>query len=951
MLPPRLKLPLRPCHPSWSTIQVCWASDVPGDSPQIKLGRRRQTLVAGRISAQASSDVPKINIATAPSISTSTDTPKDQKQEPTTTKTRWWKPIWGNISSSDLEQPAASMSNGQQGSSVVEIGAREPTNTDKTSHSASLKIRRYASVKGSAPPRKRIGKPVSGIGSLTRMKQRSVECSRLDQFRKDKDTVEKQRSHIARKHRRELTTRGHSSRDTERELRRLRQKVQRMQLALDSKSLKLKSMQRDLAVPSEKPPPTRRRRGARKREKAENEEPQADLRQHATVDTQRFPKESDPQPVPEKPNVMSPARAQNEYLLREISKARNTDKKNETPTDGRHPRDTIQTHLLQEPGVQVTTNSKGHRVSRRPHAARKVAVSIPTHANKESRIRNVQSQKPIIRSIESDAKSESETWWLDLMRRKASGRARLQRLEIQHGHQRQLEFSTSTLPANATRTDSDRYKKSSLRTADPAQELNFKASSQLGEATDSQEGRTQTLNGHQEKPNLRIMRSSAVEQPGRPKAAKNTSAERTPEIDFANKTALNDPSTKGTSTKETQKDEPPAREVLTESAPEKEASTDESPEWSDQSLLEELFPEASTYIQPHTPIPQRKSYPKLSLPDENPIIRKQVSTPQKSRRQRILESFQNRGEDITVLQLINCSTELSESDFRRLLPKGKHIESWVRDGEFYNIIPGRDPVSLERLPFYYLLFWTPASALAYQNNAARLHKLTALHQPSSIFSAIPPPKGFLEDGEDINAAMSNYVLKPTNLKFNLNMVMQPYTPTLRALIEQGGYKPIVPSVSDDGKQVWKVLLHIEGYEPSQMDLYHTLFRDGYNRGITWPFQNGAKGIHKLRDLVDFKRRLKSSDTRPSGRILDQQFDDWNAFNGLSPTPDYADERSVNQLLMYRLYNRWIIEFEDKDYAMRFARMYHRRVLPRPREDFMTWRDTEEVRTCNAEFLW
>ncbi|KAF2262654.1 hypothetical protein CC78DRAFT_534684 [Lojkania enalia] len=352
-----------------------------------------------------------------------------------------------------------------------------------------------------------------------------------------------------------------------------------------------------------------------------------------------------------------------------------------------------------------------------------------------------------------------------------------------------------------------------------------------------------------------------------------------------------------------------------------------------QSLLDELFPEASTYVQPHYP-PHKtpKTYPRLELPTDIPVIRKHTSDTPKSHRQRIVESFQNRGEQITALQLLHCSTQLTESDFRRLIPKGKHIDSWVRGGEFHKIIPGRDPLSLERLPFYYLLFKSPESALAYQMNASRLHKLNTLHQPSSIFSAIPPPKGFLEDGEDMHAATSAYLLKPPTLKQNLVVVMQPYSASLTTLIENGGYKPIVPSVAEDGRSLYKVLLHIEGWEPTQEDLYHTFKRHAYGLGISWPFHRGIHGIRKLRELVDIPKKISSS-TRE-----------------LPPDASAEDsgEASVNQLVMNKVYNRWVIEFEEESAARRFAILWHRRVLP---DVEVTWKVVEEVRMCNAEFLW
>jgi hypothetical protein len=413
-------------------------------------------------------------------------------------------------------------------------------------------------------------------------------------------------------------------------------------------------------------------------------------------------------------------------------------------------------------------------------------------------------------------------------------------------------------------------------------------------------------------------------------------------------------STPPSQTKDASREEPANR--MQDEAP----SEPPSEPLSEMSLLEELFPEASSYVQPH--YTERNPYPKLDLPNDIPLVRRTVTESGKSQRERILEAFKKQTEVVTALQLLHCSTELTESDFRRLIPKGKHIGSWHRDSDFMGIIPGRDPLSLERLPFYYILFRSPESALAYQNNVARLHKLAGLHTQSSIFSAIPPPKGFLEDGEDLNAVLSSYLLAPPDHKLHLNMVMQPYNPSLRTLLHQGGYSPIVPHTTSEDQSVWKVLLRIEGWEPKAEDLFFIFTRHAYERGLVWPFHNNEHGISRLRDIVDVKARLQavsSSNPRAASSSSSSSSPDSNASldslaldhdedgNGNGEQPD--TKGGLSQLVMNRLYNRWVVEFSDQDAARRFARVWNRRVLPSPK--VVTWRDTEEVRMVNAEFLW
>ncbi len=375
-----------------------------------------------------------------------------------------------------------------------------------------------------------------------------------------------------------------------------------------------------------------------------------------------------------------------------------------------------------------------------------------------------------------------------------------------------------------------------------------------------------------------------------------------------------------------------------------------------RSLFHELFPETNS-----TPLARasetKDKYAKLDLPISGRVIQKQLVDRPKTMKEQIVESFQNRGEQITVLQLSHCSTELVEADFRRLIPKGLHIDTWLREGEFTKIIPGRDPLSLERLPFYYILFKNPESAFAYQKNVSRLHKLSALHQPSNIFSAIPPPRGFLEDGEDLNAITSMYNLVPTQHPLNLRAVMQPYSPALRDLIDRGGYHPIVPDNDGDGNRIWKVLMRIEGYEPMPSDLFKVFRRDAFMQGLPMlTLRNeSSSSIHRLRDLVNLKTKKKgphSSLASPADLLLENQtmFEDPAIQSYITSSDDERSANEINQTILNRLYNRWIIEFGDEDAALRFSRTWHRRILPAAREG-EGWKEQEEERVCNVEVLW
>lgn len=393
-----------------------------------------------------------------------------------------------------------------------------------------------------------------------------------------------------------------------------------------------------------------------------------------------------------------------------------------------------------------------------------------------------------------------------------------------------------------------------------------------------------------------------------------------------------------------------------------------SDEFSEQSLLEELFPEVSSSQQPRDVDKGRKQYPKLALPKSRPVIRRDFVGPPHTFKQKVAESLQQQGEQIAVLQLTSCSTELTEVDFRRIIPKGKHLEGWRRDSDFYKVIAGRDPISLERLPFYYLLFKNTEAALAYQKNASRLHKLCALHQPSSSLSAIPPPKGFLEDGEDVAAAVTMYNLLPKNHPMSLNMLMQPYNPALRAVIQRGGYQPIEPSVDSKGKRIWRVLLHIEGWEPTPSDVFSAIAYDAFSQGTLNPLRNeSSASLHRLRDVINLRMdsKLVSSNRPRAYGSFDHSgfwqatrgvavYDDPEIQNMMGPAEDEASQRHMNQYVMNRVYNRWVLDFADGDTARRWSLRWHRKMFRAPSDSGGgdgEWQDNEEARICNTELLW
>ncbi len=112
------------------------------------------------------------------------------------------------------------------------------------------------------------------------------------------------------------------------------------------------------------------------------------------------------------------------------------------------------------------------------------------------------------------------------------------------------------------------------------------------------------------------------------------------------------------------------------------------------SLLEELFPtEAKRYRREREAVqkPERE-VPRLLLSadmadlDDPRGALKRVSRNQailknelRLKRLQHLRNFRRR--EISVLHLLNASKSLTEEDFRRIAPKGKHVEGWMGEGD------------------------------------------------------------------------------------------------------------------------------------------------------------------------------------------------------------------------------------------------------------------------------
>lgn len=124
----------------------------------------------------------------------------------------------------------------------------------------------------------------------------------------------------------------------------------------------------------------------------------------------------------------------------------------------------------------------------------------------------------------------------------------------------------------------------------------------------------------------------------------------------------------------------------------------------DLSLLEELFPEEVQKKRRRSPTKGEQHIPRLplsTLTEENPEGHNVVRGGKHL--EALVERDSLRQWNISVLVIRRASRSLIESDFRRIAPKGQHIDDWKGFGDILRGIPTPSPLPFPppaTLPFF-----------------------------------------------------------------------------------------------------------------------------------------------------------------------------------------------------------------------------------------------------------
>ncbi|KAF2457922.1 hypothetical protein BDY21DRAFT_363516 [Lineolata rhizophorae] len=320
-----------------------------------------------------------------------------------------------------------------------------------------------------------------------------------------------------------------------------------------------------------------------------------------------------------------------------------------------------------------------------------------------------------------------------------------------------------------------------------------------------------------------------------------------------------------------------------------EANTEPNDELS---LHEQFFPEFTQSKTSHAP--HAREVPRIPVE----VPRREQEPPLEP--QKVLEGnglpwekpFDIYKPQYAIVCVRNASPNLIEDDFRRLAPKGKHIEDWTALGELLRVIPLRDHVTFERDGTYYLKFSNLTAARAYVDNVHALHALALQYTPTSLMSPLMPGPGASIHGEDIHALVHSYALYPPTQEPHVRLVDPPYDVLEKEIATQDSFGPPVPPFQSSQSRIGRVLLRIEGaQQPSLFELRHTFLRDTHERGLAWDIFKGEEGI----------RLTPAVEEGPNGQ-----------------------ERSKDHRLYQRKRFTCMIDFVDEAEAKRFVRAWHRK---------------------------
>lgn len=370
------------------------------------------------------------------------------------------------------------------------------------------------------------------------------------------------------------------------------------------------------------------------------------------------------------------------------------------------------------------------------------------------------------------------------------------------------------------------------------------------------------------------------------------------------------------------------------------------------SLAEQLFPEETKrYAEAQRKLREVPRLPldKLEVPKPiHPL--KPPPKPDGPMRswaaQRLENTMRAAGPGTSILVLRNATPNLTEEDFRRLVPQGKHIEGWtLEQGDIIKVIPGRNLQDLSPQNVYYLLFSSALSAFSYQGQVTRIHTLTSQHTPSSMTAPMPPPPGYMIEGLDVHAAIEAYALVPPGQKLEMRQLKPPLTPAMQLLVKHRGYPDIV---NRENKMPFEARLTLEGPQLALSAVRHEIMSDGKKRGLSWSGED-SNSI----DISRWEGERWISPMDDNSRLTRSQMAKWDEVDVSEPTMAAGHETNSNDSGISQQKRRtpgvvYIVGFRTERAAQSFVQYWHRRPIGSPKHHDI---EGDIPPIANVDLLW
>ncbi len=349
------------------------------------------------------------------------------------------------------------------------------------------------------------------------------------------------------------------------------------------------------------------------------------------------------------------------------------------------------------------------------------------------------------------------------------------------------------------------------------------------------------------------------------------------------------------------------------------------------SLFEQLFPDQQQ--QPEVPQEQPQQVPRLPTDPINPISTTDshdtsrrdrsenyyLSPKAKDRFREVANEELPFGPEVSVLVLRNASKNLVEDDFRRLIPRGRHMEGWrLEQGDIMKHIPGRNWKTLERENYHYLLFSSALSAFTYQGHATRVFQLVAQHTPRNMLSPILPPPGEMVKGIDANEAIESFTLAPPNASLDLHQLKPPLTPMVKSIVKHRGYSHLLRR---EERMPFEARLTLEGPQLHGSSIIHLFMFSGQDRGLSWSGNDDpAPKVTEWRPDLQLEAPSPLSN-RPDDVKRMHELD-----RGAVKTPQDIGHRNDDGLKRRTLQKVYIIGFHTENAMQSFVHFWHKRPM-------------------------